>query len=205
MKNITLTKNDINNYINRRKNYYFAFFLCIAVAIIISIVIIKTNDEYISVLSYTNKLYLEIVKGEVNLVALASKIYFVFSISLLIYFIVCLNYYTSLISYFIITYQTILLCLSIFSIISLYGIVGAINCIIIIIPINLFNLLINIYCITNFIIRSEQASKYKTFNYGFNRDFFIEYLLGQAMLLILSIIAGIIIPTLLKNANFIIF
>lgn len=205
MKNITLTKIDIDNFVRRRKNYYFAFFVCIVVAIIISIVITKTNDEYLSVLSYANKFYLDIVKGEVNLVAFACKIYFVFSISLFIYFIVCLHYYTSIISYFIITYQTILLCLSVSSIISLYGIVGAINCLLIIIPINLTNLLINIYCITNFIIRSEQASKFKTFNYGFDKEFFVQYLLGQVMLLVLSIIAGIIIPILLKNANFIIF
>ena len=205
MKNITITKFDINNHISRRKNYYFAFLFCIIIGILISIIVSKTTDEYISVLSFSNKYYFNIVKGEVNLISFALKILISFSVTILIYFLICLNYYTSFLSYLLITYQTVLLGLSIASIINLYGIIGVINCVLIIIPVNVTYDVISIYFITNFIIRSEYASKIKQFTYGFNKEFFLQILIGHIMLFILSIIAGIIFPLLIKNANFIIF
>ena len=123
---------------------------------------------------------------------------------LFLIFVLGLNFYLSLFNYLIIGYQSSVLTMSIFAIISTYGLSGILNVLFIIIPINLVYIISLIIFASENLKRSYRANKLKNFTIGYAEDKYIFALsISLIGVILICLLGSIIIPLFLTKINII--
>lgn len=200
------TSADINFYFRENKSYYIAFFMCLIFGIIVGMFVVFSSDTYLDLATSSDKVLFSIINGSSGVGELFWSQLLSFIFPMLIIFLLNLNFYLGLISYIVIAYQSMLFVMSMSSVISIYGISGILNAIFVMLPINLIYLCILIFFGVTCSRRSKEADRYKYFAYGLGDDsFLLKIAIGLISVILLSVLATIIYPLILKNANFIIF
>lgn len=96
--------------------------------------------------------------------------------------------------------------MSIFAIISTYGLSGVLNILFIVLPLNLIYIAVLILYASENLSRSYMANKLKTFGYNYKSlEYIYVSIIAILSVICICFIGTIIIPLFLKNAIFIIF
>lgn len=197
---------DIKYYLKKHSRLYISFLILILVGVIFGIIIGLSSDGYLKLLNKENKLLFSIINGTFSSGSIFWKKLIQLFCPLIIIFVLNLNFYLGLLSYVIVAYQSGLLTLTIFAIVSTYGISGVLNVIFIILPINIVYIVIMAFFASGCIERSYGAMKNKKLGFNLKSSEFIFFLTISAMgVLLVSFVGVIILPFFLKNAIFVIF
>ncbi len=199
------TSSEIKNYLYKNRAYYVYFSMFFFVGIIIGIVLAFTNESFYELLSSNKKIVFSIMNGTVDYLSLFWKVLFQFFISVLILFLLNLNFYLGTLSYIFIAYQAMTMVVSYSAIIGSFGVFGIINVLIILLPVNLTFFVLLFYFGTIFRERSKIPKISGVMFDGFNSEMRLKILFGLLLLLVLSLLAGVVLPTFFKIFSFIIY
>lgn len=205
MKIKNISSFDVKFYFKRNKAIYFMFLFCFFVGIVLGFIVMLSSDNYLKLLTTENKILYPFINGTAETAVLFWKKLLAFFMPLLLLFVLGLNYYSSLLSYIFITYQSTLLMLSCGAIVKTYGFSGFFNVLLITLPINLIYFCVLIFFAATCILRSKVALKNKLFKYGFDEMFFLKTMITLVAILLLCIIVCVVYPLFLRNTIFIVF
>lgn len=198
--------NDFKLYLKRNKNILICLLICLVFGILIGIFVSVSSETYLSILSTKDHVFFDYVNGTVSLSNQASKLIINNLIFEIIVFLLCLNYYSGLVTYALISYQSTLLFFVISATISEFGFSGAMISLLIILPINLVSLAINLLFALVCLARSYESLKFKSFKNGFDRRTFWISLLGLILFsLVFSCLVNLLYMLVLRSRIFIIF
>lgn len=186
-----------------KNNFWVYFFVVLAIVFGIGLgfFIVFSSSTYENILSPVDKNLFEYINGSVNISSLFFSKILNSILFLLIIFLTTLTIYTSFIAVLVIGYQCMLLVVSCGAIISLYGVSGVVNSLLLIIPINLANLIVMAFFCGVSISRAHVARR-------FNMDYksscsYTKYggllLSCFIMSVFVCIVHTIIIPLLVKS------
>lgn len=197
---------DIRYYFEKHKKYLFWLFCFFVIGLIFGVIIAITSDSYLSILSSTDKIFYDYVKGNVSLSKQVTSLIIKNLLFELIIFLLCLDFYPSLICYLFVSYQSATLMLSAVAIITEFGLSGLMIVLFLQLPINLIlfasNMLFSSLCLR----RSFYSKRYKRFSFGFkDREFFIPVLILIVFIICFSFIINLILFLILRSRIFIIF
>lgn len=192
-------------HFRENSSYYFSFFVCLIIGIIIGIIVVSSSENYLNIMTSKNKLLYSYINGTVSISNLFWNQLYKFLLPLLLIILLGLNFYSSFISFVFITYQASILVLNGAAIISLYGLSGILNFLFIMLPVNLMYFAVMAYFIALIVNRARLAQKYKDFSFGFNRDLFFRLAIAFAIIILMCILTSLIYTLFLKSAIFIIF
>lgn len=205
MKLSRISAFDIKYHFKQNRSAYISFLVCFLVGLIIGIIVLFTTESYVNLLTSENKILFTYINGTANSIEIFSEKLLIFLLPVLLIFLLGLYYYTSLLSFVFVIYQSALLVMSCGSLIRVYGLSGLLNVLLVTIPINLLYFVALIFFAVTCISRSKQALISKRFSEGFDEIFFIKVLMTILYIVIISFYATVVLPLFLKNANFIIF
>ena len=179
----------------------FFFLLGIIAGIIISF----TSDSYLALLTTKDKVFFDYVHGKADFGKESTKMILNFLLFQGIAFLLNLNYYSGLLSYFLISYQSSMMYLSLSALIAQHGFIGVLTTLFLILPVNIIligtNMLFSGFCL----IRGHNALKYKKFTYGFDKKFFLVLLLFFVFEIVFSYLVTFLFVLILRRRYFIIF
>lgn len=164
-----------------------------------------TNDYYLNLLSTNNKVLYAYISGTADTFEIFGRKLLSFIVPMVLIFLLGLNYYTSLLSFVFVGYQFALLVMTGACLVSVYGISGIFNFLFLVLPVNLVYFALLIFLAVTCIGRSKVAGQCGRFGYGYDSLFFAKTAVCLISVLCLTIVACILVPLFLKNANFIIF
>jgi len=196
---------DVKYHFRQNRGYYISFIVSFFVGLIIGIVVLFTTESYLNLLTTENKILFTYINGTANSFGIFSEKLLVFILPILLIFLLGLYYYTSLLSYVFLTYQTVLFVMSCGSLIRVYGLSGLLNVLLVTIPINLLYFVALVFFSVTCISRSKLALQNKRFSEGFDDVYFIKVIMTILYILIICFYATVVLPLFLKNANFVIF
>ncbi len=186
------------------KNNFWVYFLIafiMIVGVIFGFILAFSGNDYVDLLSSTDKNLFEYINGSAEL----SSIFFSRLLSLLLFmfiiFVTSLSVYTTTISIIIMGYQCLLLVLSCFAVIDLYGISGVINSLLLIIPINLINLLVMAFFCGTCVSRVMVAHKFKM-KFGDSCkyiNFYSPVVFSIIVTFVICLISSVILPLIIKS------
>lgn len=179
--------------------------MCLAVGVVIGIIVVFSTENYHLILSSKNKILYTYINGTAPLGSLFWGQLTKFLIPMVLIFVCCLNFYSGIISFIFITYQSALSVLTSSALISLYGFSGVLNVIFVLIPINLIYFAILGYFVTVNFKRCVCSKKYRYFAYGLGKEFFISVFSCLIAAVLLSILSSFVLPLFIKNAIYNIF
>jgi len=160
-----------------------------------------TDYSYTSLLSSGDKNIFDYVTGAASYTSIFYSRLINNFLLILIIFVLNLTIYTSFLSLIFIGYQSCLIVLSCSAIISLYGLSGVINVILLVIPINLLNLIIvvamNSLCFRRAIIQN----KFKlSFFESFKEELIFKHIIICVLIsFILCLVYCFIVPLFMKS------
>ncbi len=203
---LKLSKYDIKDYLKQYSKILIWFLVLFFIGIILAIFVANSDDGYLKLLTKENKILYQVINGEY----VGGKVFWKKLLSLLspmiIIFILHLNYYFSYFSFFVIAYQGMVLTLTIFAVVSTYGISGVLNSLFLILPINIIYIAILIYFSAICFYRSKVAKGQKNFLYNIkDNGFLMGTIMSVLFVILLSFFVSVIVPQILKSAIFIIF
>lgn len=198
--------NDFKMYLKRNKNIFICLLCCVFIGILLGVFIVVSSESYLSILTSSDHVFFDYVNGNVSLSSQASELIVNNLIFELIVFLLCLNYYSGLVTYALVSFQSMLLFFSLSATISEFGFSGALLSIFLALPTNLVllagNLIFCLVCLS----RSFETERFKCFKMGFDRK---SYWLALGTLVGFSIVISCLIILLfmivLKSRIFIIF
>lgn len=197
---------DVKFYLKRHSLSYISFLVLLLVGVVFGVLIGLASDNYLKILNKENKVLYSIINGAFSSGSFFGKKLVQLIIPLIVIFLLNLNFYVGLLSYLIIAYQSGLLTLTIFAMVSVYRISGVLNVILIVVPINLVYLAIMIFFASACVARSRSAFVAKNFTYGMKSTEFLSVIVISVILVfVLVFVSVIVLPFVLKNAIFIIF
>ncbi len=165
-----------------------------------------SNDSYLKLLTKENKVLISIINGTTSGGALFWKKFISLLCPLIITFVLCLNYYLSYLCYILVAYQSGLLTLTIFAMVSTYGVSGVLNVIFIIFPINIIYLCVLVLFSSVCLKRIKFSNKYKNWSFGIKeKEFVISCLSTFVAVILVCLLGTVVLPFFLKNAIFVIF
>ncbi|MBQ7579242.1 MAG: hypothetical protein IJT25_01780 [Clostridia bacterium] len=175
--------------------------LSVIIGIVLGIFTIKSDISFSSMLSFSDKNLFAYINGTSNNMAIFFSKLIESVISFLLIYIFCLSAISSVLCFIFIGYQTFLLVLTIYSIISIYGFAGVLNSLLLILPINILLLLVFSLAISVGIARIVEAKKFHeplSLSFKLNK-FYIKYAICFLCMLILCIIYSFVLPLLVKS------
>ena len=206
MKLSKTIKFDVKEYFKSNLSIYISFLIVFLVGIIFGIVNALSSENYLKILTKDNKILYSFINGSIKIGSVFGRYLWKLILPLFLIFVLGLNFYLSLFSYLIIGYQSSVLIMSIFAIISTYGLSGVLNVFFIVLPINLIYMAVLIIFATENLKRSYRANKLKCFAIGYAEDKYIFSLaLSIGCVILICLFGSVIIPLFLKNAIFLIF
>ncbi len=201
-----LSTYDIKFYLKRHSWVYVSFLALLLVGVVFGVFVGMSSDSYLKILNKDNKILYSIINGIFSSGAFFGKKLIQLLTPMIIIFLLNFNFYTGLLSYLIVAYQGGLLTLTIFAMVSSYGISGVLNVMFIIIPINLLYIAVMIFFASVCKERSKLACDNKNVFFGIKSKEFILFNLISVGLVFVIVFAGVIVfPFVLKNAIFVIF
>lgn len=203
---LKFSKYDIKDYLKQYSKILIWFLVLFFIGIILAILVASSDDGYLKLLTKENKILYQVINGEF----VGGKVFWKKLMSLLspmvIIFILNLNYYFSYFSFLVIAYQGMVLTLTIFAVVSTYGLSGVLNSLFLILPINIIYIAILIYFSAVCFHRSKTAKWQKNFFYNIkDNKFLMGIIISVLLVILLSFLISVIIPLVLKSAIFIIF
>ncbi len=205
MQSFKFSKGDIKYHFENNKAIYFMFFLCFVIGVVIGIVIALSKVSYLGLLNIKNKLVISIISGKVSVMAQFWDALVSFLVPLALMLLLSLNFYVGLLNFLFVGYQSIILTLTCFAMVASYEMAGFLKMLLIILPINICYFLIIIFWAAACYARSKSALKNQKFLTGFDYGFITKLYLTIGASLALALVAGIVVPLLLKSAIFLIF
>ncbi len=206
MKLINFNKPDLKHYFKLNSIWYVSFFITVIVGLLVGIIISLSSDSYLKILSSENKVLYNVINGTLTFGEQFWKRLMSGILPLVIIFLLSLNYYSGLLSFVYICYQSSLLSMCSSALISVYGLSGVLNVVLLVLPLNLLYLCVIIFYTTTCLSRSYFAKRYKQFSYNFNDHcFWIKILAGFFCILVLSLITAGVIPMIIKSTIYVIF
>ena len=203
---LNLSLFDLKYYLRKNKKIYLFFLFFFFIGIVIGVFVSISSDSYLSLLTTKDKLFYDYVNGKIDFNKEVIKLIFNFVIFQLIIFLLNLNFYTGLLSYVLVSYQSALMVLSMVAIFSRYGIGGFFNIVVLMLPINLILLVSGILFAGFCLSRSLGARFNKKFSYGFdNKYFWLVVLFFILFDIVFSFLINLIFVMFLKRRFFIIF
>lgn len=197
---------DVKNFLSKHSLWFISFLIIFLVGVLFGIINSLSSDNYLKILTSENKLIYSFINDNANNAVIFWKYIWKLLLPLILIFVLGLNFYLCFGCYLIIAYQSAMLTMSIFAIVSTYGASGVLNVLFIILPLNLIYLVVLILFASENLSRSYMANKLKTFGYNY-RSF--EYLCVSVVsvlsVICICFVGTIIIPLFLKNAIFLIF
>jgi len=200
--------NYFSYHIKQSKTSYLLISICLLIGITLGIVLHFTSSIGAFFLSDGDQQIFDFVTKDVSLV----KFIFTKEGNLLLAFIIlfacCLSVYSSFLGYAFFAYQGFIFAASCCQIISTFGLLGIINVVVILIPINLALFGIMAYFTAVSIERALLARKYKmSFKSSFAykqyywREICFSVLFGVLFVIIVGVICGIV----LQSVSFVVF
>lgn len=206
MKISRYIKFDIKEYFKKNLSLYISFFIVFIVGVVFGIINSLSSDNYLKILTKENKILYSFINGSIKVGSVFGKYLWKLILPIFLTFLLGLNFYLCLFSYLIIGYQSSVLIMSIFAMVSTYGLSGVLNVLFIMLPINLIYIMALIIFASENLKRSYRAIKLKKFAIGYADDKYIFSLVVSILcVVIISLFGSIIIPLFLKNAIFLIF
>ena len=196
---------DLKYYFQKNKKIYLFFLFFFLLGIIAGIIISFTSDSYLALLTTKDKVFFDYVNGKADFGKESTKMILNFLLFQGIAFLLNLNYYSGLLGYFLISYQSSMMYLSLSALIAQHGFIGILTTLFLILPVNIVligtNMLFSGFCL----IRSYNALKYKKFTYGFDKKFFLILLLFFVFEIVFSYLVTFLFVLVLRRRYFIIF
>ncbi len=197
---------DLKYYFKKNRKVYLLLLFFFFVGLFIGVLISISSDSHLSLLTTKDKVFFDYVNGKVDFSKESMKLMLNFFVFQLIIFLLNLNFYSGLLSYVLVAYQTTLMYLSMVAIVSQFGFSGVIKILILILPTNLIliasGILFSGFCMT----RSYEAWVNKKFSLGFDKKSFWSVILFFVLFGILfSYAINLLFMLVLKRRFFIIF
>lgn len=196
---------DLKYYFEKNKKIYLFFLFFFFVGIIVGIVIAFSSDSYLTLLTSKDKVLFDYVNGKADFGKQSVKIMLSFLVFQAIVFLLNLNFYSGLVSFVLVSYQSSLLYLSISALISSHGFSGVLTTLFLILPVNIILIGVNILFAGFCVVRSYEALKLKRFSYGFEKNFWNIVLFFIIFDILFSYLYSFLLVVILKRRFFIIF
>ena len=196
---------DLKYYFEKNKKIYLFFLFFFFVGIIVGIVIAFSSDSYLTLLTSKDKVLFDYVNGKADFGKQLVKIMLSFLVFQAIVFLLNLNFYSGLVSFVLVSYQSSLLYLSISALISSHGFSGVLTTLFLILPVNIILIGVNILFAGFCVVRSYEALKLKRFSYGFEKNFWNIVLFFIIFDILFSYLYSFLLVVILKRRFFIIF
>ena len=196
---------DLKYYFSKNKKIYLFFLFFFFLGIIAGIIIAVSSDSYLTLLTSKDKVFFDYVNGKADFGKQSMKIILSFISFQIIVFLLNLNFYSGLLSFLLISYQSSMFYLSLSALILEYGFSGVLTSLFLILPINIVLLGMNILFSGFCLIRSYNSLKQKQFSFGFDKNFWIIILMFFTFEIIYSYMISFILMLVLKRRFFIIF
>lgn len=197
---------EIKYFLKKNQKIYISFLIFLLLGIALGIIIASSSDSYLSLLTSSDKLFYDYVNGKVSFSKQFTRMIVSSVILNLIFFIFSLNFYVSMFSYLVMSYQGLLMFLSVTAVISEFGFRGILMTIFLILPVNLILLAESIVFASICLERCYAAHRNKTFSYGFQDKTFWTSIFWVLLIdIIISIAVTMIIGLLIRSRIFIIF
>lgn len=197
---------DLKYYFKKNKKIYLFFLFFFFIGLIVGVLVAVSSDSYLSLLSTKDKIFYDYVNGKIDFSREVMKLIYNFLAFQIVVFLLNLNFYTGLLSYVLVSYQTALMFLSMVAIVSQMGFSGILRIILLMLPINLVlvasGILFSGFCL----VRSYNAKINKRFSYSFeSKSFWIIVLLFVLFGILFSYLINFLFVVILKRRFFIMF
>ena len=197
---------EIKYFFKKNQKIYISFLIFLLLGIALGIIIASSSDSYLSLLTSSDKLFYDYVNGKVSFSKQFTRMIVSSVILNLIFFMFSLNFYVSMFSYLVMSYQGLLMFLSVTAVISEFGFRGILMTIFLILPVNLILLAESIVFASICLERCYAAHRNKTFSHGFQDKIFWTSIFWVLLIdIIISIAVTMIIGLLIRSRIFIIF
>lgn len=197
---------DLKYYLKKNQKIYLSFLFFFFLGIIFGILIAASSDSYMSLLSSGDKTLFDYINGSASFSKQTTRLILRNIVFLVIIFVCNLNFYTGLLCYLLVSYQSALLMLLICAIISLNGLAGIIVSIFCILPLNLVLFVNSIVFAEVCLSRSLSAKNNKLFSFGFDeKTFWLKVLFLLLFVIVFSCLINLLYMIVLRNRIFIIF
>lgn len=203
---LNLSLSDVKYFFESHKKFLFWLLVSLVVGLAVGIIVAVSSDSFLSVLSSSDKVFYDYVKGNASFSKQLLKLILKTVAFQLIIFLLNLNFYSGLLSYLFVSYQGASLALSVIAIVSEFGFSGLLIVIFLQLPINLILFGLNFIFSSVCLRRSCLSQKYKQFGFGFDdKTFWAIVLLIVAFGVLFSFLVNLILMLVLRSRIFIIF
>lgn len=203
---INFSFDDIWYYFRKNRGIFITFLIFIAIGMIVGIFIAVSSNSIASILTSSDKVFFDYIKGNISFSTQTGKMILNTIIFQLLIFLLCLNYYSGMVSFLLFSYQGMVLLLSVVAIISEFGFSGIIISLLLILPVNIILILNNVIFSGICLNRSRFAAFQKTFGFGFdNKNFWLAIGACVIFVIVFSSLINLLILIILKSRIFIIF
>ena len=197
---------DLKIFLSKNKRRLILFCCFIMLGLIIGFIFILNSNSYLLLLKSEDKILLDYIAGLVNFGKQITRFMFKVLGILLVIFALNFNFYLGRLSYLIVSYQSMILCLSTAAICTQFGIKGLLITLTIIVPINIIVLALVVLFALVCCNRSELAMKSKDFCFDFNNRFFwINLAVILLVLFVVAVAVCVILFLIFRFGLFILF
>lgn len=205
MKNLNISKFDIGQHFKKNSGLYISFLITITISIVVAVIILISSDGYLNLIVSKNKILYGLINGTTSIKDLFWDKLINFLFPMIIVTIMGMNFYLCLLSYLLVGYQFVLLIMTSYAVIDLYGFLGTIGVITMILPINLIFFATLIFLSVICLERSKLASRFKNFLEGYDEIYFFKIIACLVIAFLLVLLVSIVYPLILKSAIFSIY
>lgn len=198
----------IFEHMSRKKAIYSALVLCFLIGVVIGVIVEITSSIGSLFLSDKSNSFFDFATNDVSTVDFFVDQLKNMLIAFFIIFATNLSIYSSFLNFIFLGYQGLLLSSSCGAIISSYGLLGIVNVVLIIVPINLalfvFYLAASELCFS----RASDAKRYSINfkqSFAFQRHLVRNLLVCFVLALAVCIVVSLILPLILKSVLFVAF
>lgn len=203
---LNLTTYDIKHYFKKNQKIYFFLLAFFILGLVVGIFVAVSSDSYTSLLTSSDKIFYDYVNGNVSYSLETGKLILNSFLFEIVIFLLCLNFYSGILSYFLISYQSALMILSVVATISEFGFSGIMLSLFLSLPVNLVLMCNNLIFAGICLSRSYSATKNKMFSYGFNdKNFWMAIGISVLFLIVFSCLINLLFLLVLKSRIFIMF
>lgn len=197
---------DFKEYFQKNKKVFLLLLFFFFIGIIAGIFVAVTSDSYLSLMTTRDKVFYDYVNGKADFSKEVVKLIFNFLIFQIIVFLLNLNFYSGLISYLLIAYQSSLMFLSMVAVVSKFGFGGIVRIVFLMLPINVVLIASNILFSGICFVRCFNARLNKKFSYGFDdKRFWLAIVAFVLFGILFSYLINFLFVIVLKRRFFIIF
>ena len=195
-------------HVRQCKNVYFSILICAVCGVVLGVVLHFTTSFGSFLLNDNDQLIFDFVSRDVSVITfIASKVRNLF-VAFLIIFVFALWFYSSFVCFAFFAYQGMLLSACCCQIIASYGVLGAVNVFVVLLPVNLTLFAVLAYFCCVCLQRTFMARRYKM---SLKNSFLYKQYMGREVAFsvvcgLVAIVAfSVVYSVLLRNVGFVVF